>query len=204
MAIKSDITLRRLWRRTRLGAEMQLSGSELRRPVEIALLCGGRGRVIWGGGQPDLQSESQDIRGNPEKPCLGNKQANKTQKDKNQKVSKLTVSLIHRKYLGKYWSKTSRQWNTDVSTVRFSRVMKAQVAGHRSGGWRCFPSRITAGTALWAHTPLDLHTHRFDIILQGSEEVPSCHLQALCLLHVYFHFCAGLKEIKQDRELKRP
>ena len=42
------------------------------------------------------------------------------------------------------------------------------------------------------YASLDICTHWFDIIFQRSKEVPSCHLQALCFLHVHFHFSTGL------------
>ena len=46
-------------------------------------------------------------------------------------------------------------------------------------------------------------TYRFDIILQRCKEVSSCHTQALCLLHIHFHFVAGLIKAMKDTEIQR-
>lgn len=44
-------------------------------------------------------------------------------------------------------------------------------------------------------------TYWFDIILQRRKEVSSCHTQALCLLHIHFHFVAGLIKATKDTEV---
>ena len=54
--------------------------------------------------------------------------------------------------------------------------------------WHLFFSRFVFLT----YASLDICTHWFDIILQRSKEVSSRHLQALCFLHVHFHFSTGL------------
>lgn len=46
-------------------------------------------------------------------------------------------------------------------------------------------------------------TYWFDIILQWCKEVSSCHTQALCLLHIHFHFVAGLIKAIKDTEVQQ-
>jgi len=46
-------------------------------------------------------------------------------------------------------------------------------------------------------------TYWFDIILQRCKEVSSGHTQALCLLHIHFHFVAGLIKAIKDTEVQQ-
>lgn len=57
-------------------------------------------------------------------------------------------------------------------------------------------------TAWLYHLSRMLPTHWFDIILQRRKEVSSCHTQAFCLLHIHFHFVAGLKRATKHSEVQ--